>query len=318
MSKISFVLPVFNEEETLPQLFTELQKVKEKLLNDSVEFIFVDDGSKDQSYAILSEYAFQHPHIKTISFSRNFGHQIALTAGLDAATGDAIVIMDSDLQDPPHIALELIEEWRKGYAVVYATRRTRPHDEGYLKKITAYWYYRILNTLSDIPISKDTGDFRLLDRKVASELKQCREHNRYLRGLTSFIGFPQTSVLYDRQDRFAGKPKYKLLKQSLKLALDGITGFSVKPLRMISYIGLLTALLSFLAAIYVFFMKIFFPEYTVSGFSLTIIIIFFLNGIQMLMLGLMGEYLGRIYIESQNRPLYIVKHRNNFFKNDAT
>ncbi|MBI2552413.1 glycosyltransferase [Candidatus Uhrbacteria bacterium] len=311
MSTISLVLPVYNEEENLPKLFAELQKLIAKLPNEEVELIFVDDGSHDRSYEILTGFAQQYPFVKTVSFSRNFGHQIAFTAGIDHATGDAVIVLDSDLQDPPEVALQMIEQWRGGAAVIYAKRRKRPEDESWLKKTTAHWYYRILNRLSDIPIPTDTGDFRLMDRKVVEELKRCREHSRYMRGLTSFVGFPQTAIFYDRHERFAGKPKYKLFKQSLKLALDGLTGFSAKPLRLISYIGFVTALLSFLGIIYAIFMKIFFPEITVSGFTLTIIAIFFIGGMQMLILGIIGEYIGRIYIEAQNRPLYIVKHKMN-------
>lgn len=312
MLKISFVFPVYNEEESLPTLFAEVQKTIQRLPFDcTAELVFVDDGSHDRSYEILTEFAKQNPHVKTISFSRNFGHQIAFTAGIDYASGDAVIVMDSDLQDPPHVALDLITAWQKGADVVYAKRKKRPQDESFLKKITAYWYYRILNALSDIPIPTDTGDFRLMDRKVVEELKRCREHSRYMRGLTSFVGFPQTAVFYDREERFAGKPKYSLLGRSLKLAIDGLTGFSVKPLRMVSYLGLAIACLSFLGGIYITLKRIFFPEYTVSGFTIIIILIFFLNGIQMLILGLISEYIGRTYIETQNRPLYIVRHTNN-------
>lgn len=304
------MFPVYNEEETLPKLFEEMQKIIEKLPGDAVELVFVDDGSHDRSYEIITQFAAQYPFVKAIGFSRNFGHQIALTAGLDFASGDAVIVMDADLQDPPEVALDLIREWRKGFSVVYAKRRTRPQEESFLRKIVTHWYYRLLNSFSDIPIPADTADFRLLDRKVVAELKRCREHSRYIRGLTSFVGFAQTSVLYDRHDRFAGQPKYTL-PRLLKLALDGITGFSVKPLRLISYFGFFIAFLSFIGGAYITLKRIFFPQYTVSGFTIIVILIFLLNGVQMLILGLMGEYLGRIYIEAQNRPLYIIKHKTN-------
>ncbi len=310
MAQISFVLPVYNEEDTLPALFEQLLGLREKL-TDQLEFIFVDDGSTDRSVELIHTLALQHPFVKTIVFSRNFGHQIAITAGLDTAQGDAVIMMDADLQDPPHVALELIDEWRKGYKVVYAKRRSRGAKESRLKKLTAHVYYRVLNMLSDIPIPTDAGDFRLLDKKVVEELKRFREQNRYLRGLTSFVGFPQTAVLYDRHDRFAGRSKYKLLQQSLKLAIDGVTGFSVKPLRLISYLGLLTAAASFIGGIYITGKRIFFPEYTVSGFTIIVILTFFLHGMQMLILGLLSEYLGRIYIETRKRPLYIIKETKN-------
>ncbi|OGL65152.1 hypothetical protein A3B21_00235 [Candidatus Uhrbacteria bacterium RIFCSPLOWO2_01_FULL_47_24] len=311
MSKISFIFPVYNEEESLHALFTEMQKLIERLPNDEVELVFIDDGSADRTYMMLTALGHEYPFVKMVSFSRNFGQQIALTAGLDYASGDAIIVMDADLQDPPNVALELISKWREGYAVVYAKRRTRHQEEVFLRKIVAHLYYRLLNALSDIPIPTDTGDFRLLDRKVVDGLKLCREHSRYIRGLTSFVGFTQTSVLYDRHNRFAGQSKYTLLKL-FKLALDGIMSFSVKPLKVISYIGFFISLFSFLGATYITLKRIFFQQYTVPGFTLTIILLSFFSGMQILILGIIGEYIGRIYIEAQNRPLYLIKHKINF------
>ena len=273
--------------------------------------MFIDDGSADRTYMMLTALGHEYPFVKMVSFSRNFGQQIALTAGLDYASGDAIIVMDADLQDPPNVALELISKWREGYAVVYAKRRTRHQEEVFLRKIVAHLYYRLLNALSDIPIPTDTGDFRLLDRKVVDGLKLCREHSRYIRGLTSFVGFTQTSVLYDRHNRFAGQSKYTLLKL-FKLALDGIMSFSVKPLKVISYIGFFISLFSFLGATYITLKRIFFQQYTVPGFTLTIILLSFFSGMQILILGIIGEYIGRIYIEAQNRPLYLIKHKINF------
>lgn len=312
MQTISFVFPVYNEEETLPKLFAEMERIAGKLPPDlRAELVFVDDGSRDHSYALLVAYAAHRPHVKVVRFARNFGHQIACTAGIDHASGDAVIMMDADLQDPPDIALELIATWRTGVEVVYAKRRTRPQDESWLKRVTAHWYYRILNALSDIPIPTDTGDFRLMDRKVVDVLAQCREHSRYLRGLTTFIGFRQEAVLFDRADRYAGTPKYKLFKQSLKLAADGLTGFSTKPLRLISHLGFLVAVLSFLGAAYVLGKRIFFPAYTVSGFTILVILLSLFSGMQMLILGLIGAYVGRIYTEAQDRPLYIVRETLN-------
>lgn len=300
---ISFVFPAYNEEESLDKLIQEMLRVK-SFIEDYVELVFVNDGSRDQTLNKLKVYAIQYPFIKIINFSRNFGHQIALTAGLDYAQGDAVIIMDSDLQDPPDVALQLIEKWREGFDVVYAKRRTR--RDGFMKKITAWGFYRLLRAVANVDIPKDTGDFRLLDKKVVQAMRTFRESNRYLRGLTSYVGFNQTFVLFDRQDRIAGVTKYPW-KKMIHFAWDGITSFSTAPLRISSYIGLLVAFLSFLGILYAIVMKLFFPEITVPGWTLMIIAICFIGGVQLLMLGIIGEYIGRIYTEVQERPLYLVK-----------
>ncbi|NTV31139.1 glycosyltransferase family 2 protein [candidate division WWE3 bacterium] len=304
---ITFVFPVYNEEQSIAKLVEEMFRVREKI-DDDVEMLFINDGSKDNTERILLNYAKEHSSIKVISFSRNFGHQIALTAGLDYARGDAVVVMDSDLQDPPMVALELIEKWKGGYEIVYAKRRSR--KDGFLKKLTAWGFYRTLRTLSSIDIPEDTGDFRLLDRKVVDTLKQFRESSRFMRGLTSYVGFKQTAVLFDRNERFAGETKYPWRKMA-KFAWDGITSFSMIPLRISTYLGFFVAILSLIGIGYALFMKLFFPDITVTGWTLMIIAIFFIGGTQMVVLGIMGEYIGRIYTEVRNRPLYIVKQTTN-------
>lgn len=308
---ISFVLPIYNEEETVSRLVEELLTIK-KEIDDTVEFIFINDGSRDQTLNKLVKIAKEHRFIKVVNFSRNFGHQIALTAGLDYAKGDAVIVMDSDLQDPPQVALQLIEKWKEGFDVVYAKRRTR--KDGFMKKLTAWGFYRTLKAMSSVDIPEDTGDFRLMDRKVVNTIKQFRESNRYLRGLTSFVGFSQTSVLFDREERFAGETKYPWRKM-MKFAWDGITSFSMIPLRISTYLGFIVAFTSLLGILYAIFMKLFFPEITVAGWTLMIIAIFFIGGTQMVVLGVMGEYIGRIYTEVRNRPLYIVSETVNI---DAT
>ena len=304
---ISFVFPVYNEAESLNALLQTMVDLR-KEISDDVEMVFVNDGSTDETHSILQKYATEHPYIKVITFSRNFGHQIALTAGLDYAKGDAVIVMDADLQDPPEVALELISKWKEGFEVVYAKRRTR--QDGRMKQWTAWLYYRLLGSLTTIEIPSDVGDFRLLDRKVVDVLRQFRETNRFLRGLTSYIGFKQASVLFDRHERVAGTTKYPWRKM-LKLAWDGITSFSIIPLRVSTYFGFAVAGLSFIGILYAVFMRLFFPQITVPGWTLMIIAIFFIGGVQMLMLGVIGEYIGRIYSEVRRRPLYIVSEEIN-------
>ena len=305
---ISFIFPVYNEEKNIPALFEEILKIKSRI-SDDLEILFVNDGSKDKSEKLLKDLASKYPFVKIINFSRNFGHQIAITAGLDFASGDAAIIMDADLQDPPEVAIELIKKWKEGNEIVYAKRRTR--KDGYFKRFTAYLYYRILRAVTDINIPEDTGDFRLLDRKAVAEIKRFREKSRYVRGLVSFIGFKQDFVLFDRNERHAGKTNYPF-KRMLKFAIDGVTGFSIMPLRFISYFGLIVAFFSAVYIIYILYLKFFRPGGLVSGWAMTIVSIFFIGGVQIVMLGIIGEYIGRIYTDTQNRPLYIVKNKINF------
>lgn len=301
---ISFIFPIYNEEDNIVLLHSTMQQIVAKVKNDyQFEYIFVNDGSNDKSFEELLKIREQDPKVNIINFSRNFGHQIAVTAGLDYASGDAVIIMDADMQDPPKVCLELIIKWREGYDVVYAQRRSRKDTK--FKKYTAAAYYRLLARLADINIPRDTGDFRLMDRKVVNEIIKFREKNRYIRGLVSYVGFKQTAVLFDRDKRHSGVTGYSI-KKMIKFAMDGILGFSTVPLKLISQFGLIISAMSFLGITYVLAIKVFFPEQVIEGWTLIIISVLFIGGIQLIMLGILGSYIGRIYTESQSRPLYIV------------
>ncbi|MBL8015378.1 MAG: glycosyltransferase family 2 protein [Candidatus Doudnabacteria bacterium] len=300
---ISYVLPVYNESEGIEQFYAELKKSLAKLKSYKFDLIFINDGSRDDSLIKLLSIHEQDSRVKVINFSRNFGHQKAITAGLDYAVGDAVVIMDTDLQDPPSVSLELIQKWEEGFEVVYAKRAKR--KDTFFKRVTANWYYRLLSKLSEIEIPRNTGDFRLLDRKAVNYLNKFREQNRYMRGLVSFLGFKQTAVEFDRDARFAGKTGYSWGKM-IRLALDGIAGFSTAPLRMIAWMGFAVAFFSILGILYALLVRLLSPETVVSGWTFLIIAIFFIGGVQMIMLGILGIYIGRIYTEVQGRPLYIV------------
>lgn len=302
---ISYIFPVHNEEDNIPLLYEaitgEIKKFESKY---DFEIIFINDGSNDDSLNKLVELHQKDQRIKIINFSRNFGHQVAITAGLDYAKGNAVIIMDSDLQDPPSVSLDLILKWEEGYEVVYAQRKTR--KDTVFKKFTAHAFYRILEKLADIKIPKDTGDFRLMDRKVVDSINKFREKNRFMRGLVSFVGFRQTGVLFDRNERMHGKTNYPI-KKMIKLAFDGITGFSTVPLKLISQFGFWVSALSVIGIIYAVIVRIFFSEITVTGTTFTVISVLFIGGVQMIMLGILGTYIGRIYSEVQKRPLYIVE-----------
>ena len=304
MKKISYIFPCYNEEKGIDALYNALLPILDEAEKQySIEVIFINDGSKDNTLEKLIELHHKDKRITVINFSRNFHHQWAITAGLDYATGDAVIIMDSDLQDPPAVSLELIKKWEEGFEVVYAQRKTR--KDTVFKRFTAHMFYRLLDRLANISIPKDTGDFRLLDKKVVLELRKFREQNRFMRGLVSYVGFKQTAVQFDRSERFAGETYYPL-KRMLKLALDGITGFSTAPLKIISQFGFLTSAIAFLGIIYAVIVRVFFKENTVPGTTLAIISVLFIGGVQMIMLGILGTYIGRIYSEVQNRPLYII------------
>ena len=300
---ISYILPVYNEQAGLEEFYSSLSSVLAKEPNYLFELIFINDGSKDTSFQILQTLHEKDDRITVINFSKNFGHQMAITAGLDIANGDAAIIMDTDLQDPPETSIKLIEKWQEGFQVVYAQRKQR--QDGTLKKLTAYMFYRILDRLSEVKIPKDTGDFRLLDHSVIIELRKFRETNRFMRGLTSYIGFSQTAILFERSKRFAGETHYPFGKM-LKLAFDGITSFSTVPLKVITHFGFYVSMFSFVGIIYAVFVRIFIPEITVQGTTFAVISVLFMGGVQMIMLGILGEYIGRIYQDVQNRPLYIV------------
>lgn len=301
---ISYIFPIYNEEDNIDLLYKTIDRLLKKHTKYHYEIIFINDGSRDKSINKLIAIQQQDPRVKVIDFARNFGHQIAVTAGLDYASGDAVIIMDSDMQDPPAVSFELIKKWEEGYEVVYAQRRSR--KDTFFKKLTANMFYHTLQKLADIDIPRNTGDFRLIDRVVVDEMKKFKEHNRFLRGMVSFIGFKQIGVQFDRDERHAGVTGYPL-KKMLKFAADGILSFSSAPLQFISNVGYAVALLSFLGVLYAIFMKIFFPQITIEGWTFIVIAILFIGGVQMIMLGVLGSYIGRIYTESQDRPLYIVR-----------
>jgi dolichol-phosphate mannosyltransferase len=301
---VSYVLPVYNEQDGIQRFHDELVAALAERPDITYELVYVNDGSADGSLSILRDLAKNDPQVQVIDFARNFGHQIAITAGIDQATGDAVIIMDTDLQDPPKVSLELIEAWREGAEIVHARRRTR--KDTFFKRITAHAFYRMLRSAAEVDIPLDTGDFRLLDRKVADELRKFRERGRFVRGIVASLGFRQTEVLFDRDERFAGETKYPLRKMA-RLAIDGVTGFSTMPLRLITRLGVVVLLLSLLGIAYAIGMFIFRPDITVSGWTMTMVVTLFLGGTQMLSLGVLGSYIGRTYTEAQARPLYIVR-----------
>jgi len=303
--RISYVFPIYNEAENIDFLYETMSKLlatREKKYD--FEIIFVNDGSRDNSLEKLHAIQKKDKRVSVINFARNFGHQLAVTAGLDYSTGDAVIIMDSDLQDPPKVSLELIDKWEKGYDVVYAQRRTRKDSR--FKKATASGFYWFLRRVAEIDIPPNTGDFRLISRRVVDALSQFQEHNRFLRGLISWVGFKQIAVPFDRDERRAGESSYPL-KNMLKLAGDGIFGFSWSPLKLISRLGYTISSLSFVGIIHVLALKLFDPSAAVPGWTFASAAVLFIGGIQLSMLGLLGNYIGRIYTEAQNRPLYIVE-----------
>ena len=302
MKKISYIFPIYNEEDNITLLHNTISNTIVPLKNKyEFEILFINDGSRDTSLEMLWDIAEKDSRVVVVDLSRNFGHQIAVTAGIHEATGDALIIMDSDMQDPPAVSLELIKKWEEGYDVAYAQRRTR--KDTFFKKSTADLFYRTLQKLADIDIPRNTGDFRLISRKVADELNKYGEHNRFLRGMVSYVGFKQIGVLFDRDERHAGESKYPLSKM-LRLASDGIIGFSSAPLKLISRVGYAICALSIIAILYALVVKLFFPTAAVSGWAFTVIAIFFIGGVQLMMLGVIGSYIGRIYTEVQGRPLY--------------
>ncbi|MEU3348521.1 glycosyltransferase family 2 protein [Streptomyces sp. NPDC006700] len=301
---ISYVLPVYNEQDGIAAFHTALTAALAERPDLDYELVYVNDGSSDASLGILQELAAGDGHVRVVDFARNFGHQIAITAGLDLAAGDAVIVMDTDLQDPPRVSLELVDAWREGAEIVHARRRSR--QDTAFKRATAHLYYRVLRSCAEVDIPLDTGDFRLLDRRVADELRRYRERNRFVRGIVASMGFRQTEVAFDRDERFAGETKYPLRKMA-RLAIDGVTSFSTVPLRLITRLGFLVLLLSLAGIVYALAMKFFRPDITVSGWTMLMVVVLFLGGTQMLFLGVLGSYIGRIYGEVQARPLYLVR-----------
>jgi dolichol-phosphate mannosyltransferase len=305
---ISVVVPVYNEEAVLFESYKRLKRVLEGL-HETYELIFVNDGSRDATPVMLGCLCETDPTVRLIDFARNFGHQTAITAGMEYASGEAVVVIDADLQDPPEVIPQLIAKWREGYDVVYGQRAERK-GETFFKRFTSAAFYRVLDKLTDVDIPVDTGDFRLIDRKVCDALKGIKERNRYIRGIISWLGFRQTGVEFVREERFAGETKYPL-KKMLRFAFDAITSFSHKPLKLSSYVGVAVSLGSFAYLMVVVYLKLFTTR-TVTGWASTMAVTLFFNGIVLLMLGIIGQYIGRIYDEAKGRPLYVVRETKNF------
>jgi dolichol-phosphate mannosyltransferase len=301
------IIPIYNEEQTLPELRTRLMAATAGL-DEPFEVILIDDGSSDGSYALMTAMHAKDPRIKVIRLSRNFGHQIALSAGLDEARGDAVVLMDGDLQDPPEILPEMIKLWKEGFQVVYSVKRSRQEDP--LKRLAFRSFYRILHALSTIQIPMDAGNFSLMDRCVVDVLRAMPERNRYISGLRAWAGFQQTAVYYDRDPRFAGKPQMSL-SRLIQLALDGIFSFSNIPLRLAVYFGLTAAAASFAGGFYVIYAKLF-TNQAILGWASTILSILFVGGMILVTLGVIGEYISRIYEEVKKRPLYVIRDKIGF------
>jgi dolichol-phosphate mannosyltransferase len=307
--KHSIVVPVYNEFEGLFALAERLENLAQSLLPDSVEVLFVNDGSKDGSDQALDELAETSSIFKVIHLSRNFGHQLAITAGLERASGDTVSVIDADLQDPPEVIAQLIAQWRQGYDVVYAVRRSRSGETKF-KLWTAKIFYRTIRRLTNVDIPLDTGDFRLMDRKVVNAFLRLRERHRFVRGMVSWLGFRQTGVLYDRAERKFGETHYPLRKM-LKFATDGITSFSSVPLRLATYLGLMSSVVATLIGVWTLYVKFVSGE-AIPGWTSVMLAVLFMGGIQLLALGVFGEYLGRTYDEIKSRPLYLVQRTVGF------
>ncbi|MCB0104805.1 MAG: glycosyltransferase family 2 protein [Caldilineaceae bacterium] len=307
---ISLVVPIWNEEAVIPELYRRVQQVMEQV-DESWELICVNDGSRDRSLELLVALSEQDGRVKVVDFSRNFGHQIAITAGADFAEGDAVIVMDADLQDPPEVILRMIQEWRNGFEVVYAKRAKR-EGETRFKLVTASLFYRLLQNITDVEIPLDTGDFRLMDRRVVLAMRQLREKHRFMRGLSSWVGFKQIGIEYERAERFAGETHYPLHKM-VRLALTAITGFSYLPLQLATYLGFGLAGISLLGIVITIVLRLSGSEFFL-GQATTLVSVLFLGGIQLIVLGIIGEYLGRIYDEVKGRPLYIVSHAYGFIE----
>lgn len=309
MKKVSVVIPMYYEEEVAKECYNRTKNVLNSLENYEHEIIFVNDGSKDRTLPILKEIASKDENVKVVSFSRNFGHQAAVTAGLKFVTGDCILIIDSDMQDPPELLVDMLKLWEDGNEVIYAKRKTRK-GESKFKLMTAKMFYKVLNGLSDVDIPKDTGDFRLVDRKVVDVINSMPEHNKFLRGLFSWVGFKQAPIEYERQERFAGKTKYPL-KKMLKLASDGIISFSTKPLKIIGGIGIISILISFILLIYAILSYAFKWNNLAPGWTSLMVAITFFAGVQLVSIWMISEYIARIYDDTKKRPEYIIDEKIN-------
>lgn len=300
---VSIIAPVYNEEGNLDTLYARLTEVMDTT-GEAWELILVNDGSYDRSAEIMREMQQRDSRIRVINFARNFGHQNAVTAGMDYARGDAVVVIDADLQDPPEVILQLLDKWREGYHVVYAVRKERK-GETWFKKSTAKLFYRLIYRITDVDIPVDTGDFRLMDRQVVAAVNAMREHNRFIRGMTSWVGFKQTGVFYVRQERLAGETKYPL-KKMLRFALDAITGFSYFPLQVTIYASLILAMIAVLAVPVVAFLRLSGSQLQFEGQATTLVVVLLMSSFQLFFFFIMGQYVARIYDEVRHRPLYIV------------
>lgn len=306
---LSIVVPCFNEEEVIGETIRRLKALCDGLAGLNIEIVFVDDGSRDRTRDIILEHAEQDPRLKLLSFARNFGHQIAVSAGAEASSGDAVVVIDADLQDPPEVIGKMVDKWREGFDVVYGVRTDRPGETAF-KLATARSFYRFLNALSDVPIPLDAGDFRLMSRRVVNILNSMPERDRFVRGMVSWVGFRQTPLPYRRAERFAGTSKYPLRKM-LRFAADGILSFSTRPLQLAINLGFLFSLMSLIGIVYVIAVRLFTKEW-VAGWTTIVVSILFIGGVQLICTGIMGEYIGRIYNEVKRRPLYIIRDRHGF------
>ena len=307
MKKISIIIPAYNEEDSLPYLYDRLEKLMSNMSNFEFEILFVNDGSKDKTLNIIKDLRKKDNRINYVDFSRNFGKETAMIAGLDYSTGDCVIFMDADLQDPPELIPELVKYWEQGYDDVYARRRSRK-GETWLKKFTSKMYYKVLQSLTNVPIQKDTGDFRLLDKRCVNALRKMRETQRCSKSMFSWIGYNKKEVMYDRDPRVAGKTKWNY-KKLVDLAIDGITSFTTSPLRISTYLAIPTFLALFIYFIYVI-CKMILITHKIDAYQAIILLILFFSGIQILLFGIIGEYLGRIFNETKNRPLYLVNEYN--------
>jgi dolichol-phosphate mannosyltransferase len=306
---LSVVVPCYNEEAVIEETHQRLTEVLRRLDDLEYELIYVDDGSRDRTAAVLEQLHAADESVRVLRFSRNFGHQMAVTAGVEHAMGDAVVLIDADLQDPPEVILRMVERWREGYHVAYGVRTDRDGETAF-KLATAKGFYRVMNRLSETPIPLDTGDFRLMDRKVVQALQAMPERDRFVRGMVSWVGFRQVAVPYRRAPRLAGESKYPLFRM-LRFALDGIASFSVAPLKLATWMGFVTSGLALVGIVYALILRLF-TNIWVTGWTGLFIVVLFMGGVQLLSLGIIGEYVGRIYGETKRRPLYLVQERLGF------
>ncbi|MDD2577275.1 MAG: glycosyltransferase family 2 protein [Bacteroidales bacterium] len=307
MKKVSLLIPAYNEEKVLQLLYQRIKAIIDNLNQYEWEVLFINDGSRDNTLAVLYSIRNQDNRINVLDLSRNYGKEVAMLAGFDYVKGDAVIILDADLQDPPELIPQMLEQWELGYDDVYAKRNSRK-GETFIKKKTSQWFYKILQKSTDIPIQLNTGDFRLLDKSCVKALKQIREANRYTKGMFSWIGYNKKEILFDRDPRAAGETKWNYLKL-FSLAIEGITSFTTKPLRISTFIGGIISVLSFIYAIYMLYDTIVYGN-DVKGYPSLLVTILFLGGIQLLSLGILGEYIARIFIETKNRPTYFARTYN--------